>query len=152
MRSQIAATAYTTATAMPDPSCVSDLHHSSWQYQVFNPLSEAIHKTTTSWFLVRFVYFVPRWELQEFFFFLFPSIICTCLFQCVCVVSSKYFLQSVASFSFLRSYFYRPNIFNLMKYSLSFFFSFMICGVFLVVPLRKLPNLSFSRFFPVFSQ
>ena len=33
--------AYTTATATPDPSRVCDLHHSSWQCQIPNPLSEA---------------------------------------------------------------------------------------------------------------
>ena len=33
--------AYTTAMAMPDPSHVCDLHHSSWQHQILNPLSEA---------------------------------------------------------------------------------------------------------------
>ena len=32
---------YTTATAMPDPSCVYDLHHSLRQSQLLNPLSEA---------------------------------------------------------------------------------------------------------------
>ena len=31
----------TTATATPDPSCVCDLHHSSWQHRLLNPLSEA---------------------------------------------------------------------------------------------------------------
>ena len=30
-----------TATATPDLSCVCTLHHSSWQCQIFNPLSEA---------------------------------------------------------------------------------------------------------------
>ena len=30
-----------TATAMRDPSHVFDLHHSSWQHQILNPLSEA---------------------------------------------------------------------------------------------------------------
>ena len=30
-----------TATAMWDPSCICDLHHSSWRYQILNPLSEA---------------------------------------------------------------------------------------------------------------
>ena len=29
------------ATAMPDPSHLCDLHHSSWQCQILNPLSEA---------------------------------------------------------------------------------------------------------------
>ena len=33
--------AYTTAIATPDPSGVYDLHHSSWQRQILNPLSEA---------------------------------------------------------------------------------------------------------------
>ena len=33
--------AYPTATAMPDPSCVCDLHHSSWQHRILNPLSRA---------------------------------------------------------------------------------------------------------------
>ena len=33
--------AYTTATAPPDPSHISDLHPSSRQYQILNPLSEA---------------------------------------------------------------------------------------------------------------
>ena len=33
--------AYTTATATPDPSRVCELHHSSQQRQILNPLSEA---------------------------------------------------------------------------------------------------------------
>ena len=33
--------AYTRATAMPDPSHVCSLHHSSQQCLIFNPLSEA---------------------------------------------------------------------------------------------------------------
>ena len=46
--------AYATATAMPDPSCIYDLHHSSWQCWIFNPLIEARDRThvltDTSWF------------------------------------------------------------------------------------------------------
>ena len=37
--------AYPTATAMPDPSCICDLHHSSWQHQILNPLSDAWDQT-----------------------------------------------------------------------------------------------------------
>ena len=37
--------AYTTATAMPDPSCICNLHHSSWQRWILNPLSEARGRT-----------------------------------------------------------------------------------------------------------
>ena len=33
--------AYTTATATQDPSHVCHLHHSSWQYRILNPLSDA---------------------------------------------------------------------------------------------------------------
>ena len=37
--------AYTTATATEDLSCVCDLHHSSQQCQISNPLSEARDRT-----------------------------------------------------------------------------------------------------------
>ena len=37
--------AYTTATAMPDPSCVCDLQHSSRQLRILNPLREARDRT-----------------------------------------------------------------------------------------------------------
>ena len=37
--------AYTTATAMPEPSCVCDLHHSSGQHQILNPLNQAGDRT-----------------------------------------------------------------------------------------------------------
>ena len=45
--------AYTTATAMRDPSRICDLHLSSWQCWIFNPLSRARDRTCilmdTSW-------------------------------------------------------------------------------------------------------
>ena len=37
--------AYTTATATGDPSCICDLHHSSLQSQILNPLSGAMDQT-----------------------------------------------------------------------------------------------------------
>ena len=37
--------AYITATATWDPSCLCDLHHSSWQCWILNPLSEARDRT-----------------------------------------------------------------------------------------------------------
>ena len=37
--------AYAIATAMPDLSCVCNLHHSSWQYQILNPLRDARDQT-----------------------------------------------------------------------------------------------------------
>jgi len=36
---------YTTGTATPYLSCVYDLHHSSQQHQILNPLSEAKDRT-----------------------------------------------------------------------------------------------------------
>ena len=36
--------AYTTATTVRYPSLICDLHHSSQQHQIFNPLSEARHR------------------------------------------------------------------------------------------------------------
>ena len=37
--------AYAAATAVQDPSHVCDLHHSSWQRQILNPLREARDQT-----------------------------------------------------------------------------------------------------------
>ena len=49
--------AYTTATAMQNPSYICDLHHSSWQLWIFNPWSEARDRTcilmVTSWICFR---------------------------------------------------------------------------------------------------
>ena len=42
---QLLAYATTTAIAMPDPSCICDLHHSSLQHQILNPLSKAGDQT-----------------------------------------------------------------------------------------------------------
>ena len=40
VESELQLPAYVTATAMQDPSLVCDLHHSSQQCQILNPLSE----------------------------------------------------------------------------------------------------------------
>ena len=45
VKSELQLPTYTTATAMPDPSCVSDLHHSSRQCQILNPLNKARDQT-----------------------------------------------------------------------------------------------------------
>ena len=41
VESELRLLAYTTATTTQDPSRVCDLHHSSWQCWIFNPVSEA---------------------------------------------------------------------------------------------------------------
>ena len=56
---------YATATAMRDSSCIWDLHHSSQQHQMPNPLSEI--KPTSSYILVRFVSTEPQWERQAIY-------------------------------------------------------------------------------------
>ena len=45
VESELQFPAYTTATAMPDVSRVCDLHYSSWQCQILNPLSEVRDRT-----------------------------------------------------------------------------------------------------------
>ena len=42
---QLPTTATATTTAMPDPSRICDLHHSSWKRQILNPLSEVRDST-----------------------------------------------------------------------------------------------------------
>ena len=41
VESELQLQAYTTATAMPDLSHICDLHQSSWQCWILNPLSQA---------------------------------------------------------------------------------------------------------------
>ena len=53
--------AYTTATAMQDPSHVCNLHHSS---RTLNPPREAGIEPVTSWLPVGFGSSVPQWELH----------------------------------------------------------------------------------------
>ena len=55
--------AYTIAIAMQDPSCICNLHHSSWQHWILTPLSVARDRTLNIIQLVVFVSAVPRWEL-----------------------------------------------------------------------------------------
>ena len=45
VKSKLQLPAYTTATATQDPSHTCDLHRSSQQHQILNPLSEARDQT-----------------------------------------------------------------------------------------------------------
>ena len=45
VKTELQLLAYATATATPDPSRACDLHHSSWQRQILNLLSEARDQT-----------------------------------------------------------------------------------------------------------
>ena len=60
VESELQLPAYTMATAMPDPSHICNLHHSSQQHQIFNLMREARDRTRNeSWFLVGFVSTAP---------------------------------------------------------------------------------------------
>ena len=52
---QLPAYATATATATSDQNLVCNLHHSSWQCQILNPLSETRDRTCHLWLLVGFV-------------------------------------------------------------------------------------------------
>ena len=45
VKSELQLPAYTTTTASPDLSRIFELHHSSWQCQILNPLNEARDQT-----------------------------------------------------------------------------------------------------------
>ena len=64
-RGRIRATVLGTAiaTATWDPSHLCNLHHSSQQSQIPDPLSLAGVEPASSWILVRFVSTAPQWEL-----------------------------------------------------------------------------------------
>ena len=55
VKSELQLPAYATATGMQDLSHLFDLHHSSWQHQILNPLSEARYENLISRILVGFV-------------------------------------------------------------------------------------------------
>ena len=52
VKSELWLLAYTTAIAMRDPSCICNLHHSSWHHQIVNPLSEATDASQISFLLI----------------------------------------------------------------------------------------------------
>ena len=45
VKAELQLLAYSTATAVQDVSYVFNLHHSSWQHWILNPLSEARDQT-----------------------------------------------------------------------------------------------------------
>ena len=69
VKSELQLLAYTTATEIPDLSHVCDLHHSSWQHQILNPLSEAGDWIPSSWILVGFSTHWPTMQIPVQFIF-----------------------------------------------------------------------------------
>ena len=68
VKSYLQLLAYCTAPAMPDPSHVCDLHHSSLQHWILNPLRRPRIEPASLWILVGVVMTEPQWELQQFSF------------------------------------------------------------------------------------
>ena len=68
VKSELQLPAYTTATATQDLSCVCDLHHSSRQRWILDPLSEARNRT-----LLRYISAVPQSELLNLSFLVSPE-------------------------------------------------------------------------------
>ena len=60
--------AYTTAAATQDPSHICNLHHSSWQRQILNPLSRAWDQTCVLMDASRVYYQCTTGELPPFIF------------------------------------------------------------------------------------
>ena len=63
VESELQLPAYTTATATLDPSLVCNLHHSSRQHQILNPLVRPGIKPASPWTLFGFVTTKPQREL-----------------------------------------------------------------------------------------
>ena len=71
VESELQLLAYTIGTGMQDPSHIFDLHHSSQQCQIFNPLNETRDQTHNLMVpsQIRF-HFTMTWSSHMFFFFL----------------------------------------------------------------------------------
>lgn len=72
LKSELKLQAYTIDTAVPDRSLICDLHHSSQQHQILNPLSEARDWTCNIFILVRFVTCWVTMGIPIFSFLFFP--------------------------------------------------------------------------------
>ena len=73
--------ACTTATATGHPSHVCDLHHSSRQHRILNPLTEDRDQTVSSWMLVSLFPLSHNEENSRVLGF-----VCVCVCVCVCVL------------------------------------------------------------------
>ena len=70
VESELHLPAYTTATTSRDPSHDCDLHHSSWQCWISDPLNEARDPTHILMDTSQFVSAGPQWELPKVTFLL----------------------------------------------------------------------------------
>ena len=79
VQSELQLLAYARATATSDPSCICDLHHSSRQCQILNPLSEARDGTHNLIVPSRICFRCAMMETPIYFIYLFLSL-CLSLF------------------------------------------------------------------------
>ena len=100
VESELQLQAYATHTATPDLSCICDLHHSSWQCWIFNPLSRARDQILVLMYTSQVHY---HWATMgthlltsylEIFISIFKSNFPLKLFLCVkCVILTKWKLN-----------------------------------------------------------
>ena len=69
VKSELQLPAYTTATATQDLSCLCNLHHSSWQHWILNPLIKARDQTRILLDISRILNPLSTWEFQQLFTF-----------------------------------------------------------------------------------
>ena len=74
--------AYTTTTAMPDPSCICDPHHSSRQLRILNPLSEARDQTRNLMVLSQVHFCCATTGTSKKIFFIIVGLQCSVNFCC----------------------------------------------------------------------
>ena len=66
VKSKLQLPAYATTTATQDLSLVCDLCHSSWQYQILNPVTQRPGiEPSSSWILVRIITAEPQQKLLK---------------------------------------------------------------------------------------
>ena len=69
VKSELQWAACATATATWDPSCICELHHSSWQHRILKPLSGARDRTCIFMGTMEFVTAEPQWKFQGHLFY-----------------------------------------------------------------------------------
>ena len=75
-RTELQLPTYARATAMRDPSCICNLHHSLWQCKMLNPLNEARNRThifmDTSWIFnpLSHIWELPHLLFRSVFFYI----------------------------------------------------------------------------------
>ena len=106
VESELQLQVYTTATAMQDPNCICNLHHSLWQHWIPDPLNEARNWTAFSWILVGLIsavtwreLFVPDFRRKAFSFSPLNIWICVC---------HKWLIMLCSLYNhFLKSFYYK---------------------------------------------